>query len=145
MCFCVFYIQFITITEKPIWELKIAGETLPTHPINLMSKWPISMLVKFAALPKDPITLHRLIVSKNYWRRSGGGGAKMEASNWIVTIALLCHTVLLLHWLLFRPLITRMTGINLIIRQSGRGAFRYSCIWKCSSLRVVKRYSVKWM
>lgn len=142
---CILYIQYITITQEPISELEIAGEALPTHPINLRFLWPISTLVKFAALPRDPITLQRLIVSKTYWRRSGGGGAKTKAANWIVTIALLCHSVLLLHWLLSRPLITRMNGIDLILQQSGRGTFRHSCIWKCSRLRIVKRYSVKWM
>lgn len=105
-----------TITLKPILELKIAGEVLSTLSINLRSFRPIRTLLKFVSQPKDPITLHRLIVSKNYWRRSGGGGAKMEVANWIVTIALLCHTVLPFHWLLSRPLITRMNGINLIIQ-----------------------------
>lgn len=117
----------------------------PTHPINLKSSQPISMLVASAAQPKDAITLLRLIVSKNYWCRSCGGGAKMEAANWIVTIALLCHTVLPLHWLPSRPLITRMNGINLAIQWSGNGTFRHSCIWVHRGLRGVKSQPMKWM
>lgn len=127
------------ITPKPISELQIAGEALSIHPINLKSFQPIGMLGAFAAQPKDTITLHRLIVSKNYWCRSCGGGAKMEAANWIVTGALLCHTVLPLHWLPSRPLITRMNGINLTIQWGGNGTFRHSCICVCSRLKGVKR------
>lgn len=133
------------ITLEPISELKIEGEAPSTHPINLESSQPIGMLVASAAQPEDAITLLRLIVSKNYWCRSCGGGAKMEAANWIVTRALLCHTVLALHWLPSRPLITRMNEINLTIQWSGNGSFRHSCICVCSGLRGVKRWPMKWM
>ncbi len=132
------------ITLKLISELK-TEEAPSTHPINLKSFQPISMLVAFAAQAKDAITLLRLIVSKNYWCRSCGGGAKMEGANWIVTEALLCHTVLLLHWLPSRPLITRMNGINLTIQWSGNGTFSHSCIWVCSGLRGVKSQPMKRM
>lgn len=134
----------IAITLKPISELKI-GEAPSTHPINPKSFQPISMLVAFAAQPKDAITLLRLIVSKNWSCRSCGGDAKMEAANWIVTVALLCHTVLPLHWLPSRPLITRMNGINLSIQWIGNGTFRCSCIWVCSGLREVRGRPMKWM
>lgn len=132
------------ITLKPISVLKIE-EAPSTHPINLKSFQPISMLVALAAQPKDAITSLRLIVSKNYWCRSCGGGAKTEAANWIVTEALLCHTVLPLHWLPSRPLITRMNGINLTIQWSGNGTFRHSCIWVRSGLRGVKSRPKNWM
>lgn len=127
------------ITLKPISELQIAGEVPSTHPINLKSFQPIGMLGAFAAQPKDAITLHRLIVSKNYWCRSCGGGAKMEAANWIVKGAVLCHTVLPLHWLPSKPLITRMNGINLTIQWGGNGTFRHACICVCRGAKGVKR------
>lgn len=103
------------------------------------------MLVTFAAQPKDAITLVRLIVSKNYWCRSCGGGGKMEAANWIVTVALLCHTVLPPHWLPSRPLITRMNGINLTIQGGGNGTFKHSSIWVRSGLRGDKSWPMKKM
>lgn len=121
--------------ETNLW----AEDSPPSaHPINLESFHPISMLVVLATQPADAITLLRLIVSRNYWCRSCGGGAKMEAANWIVTVALLCHTVLALQWMPSRPLITRMNGINLTIQWGGNGTFKHSCLRVCNGLRGVK-------
>lgn len=118
MCFCVFWNQIMTDFLQLLCRNRTAESSKSPHPPSTLLWNPISQSA--CLLPSQLhkgfhhftwVDRQQNVLMQVMWRWHKDGDA-----NWIVTRALLCHAVLSIHWLPSRPLITRMSRINLTVQ-----------------------------